>query len=91
MPKYVIERTVPGVGAMTAADLCALSRKSNEVLDEMAAPVQWLHSYAAEDRLYCVYRAQNAELIREHARRGGFPCDSIRRVSAVIDATTGEG
>jgi hypothetical protein len=90
MPKYVIERTVPGVGAMDAEQLAELSAKSNAVWGSFESGIQWVHSYVAEDRLFCVYNAESPELIREHARRGGFPCDSIRQVSAIIDSVTGE-
>ena len=90
MPKYVIEREVPGVGSMTADQLHDLSSASNTVLAGMPGNIQWVHSYAAEDRLYCVYNAENQELIREHARRGGFPCNHVRQVGAIIDPVTGE-
>lgn len=91
MPKYVIEREVPGIGGMSSDELHGLSAKSNAVLAGIDGDIQWVHSYAAEDRLFCVYNAENKELIREHARRGGFPCDNIREVSAIIDPVTGEG
>ncbi|HEX5495884.1 MAG TPA: DUF4242 domain-containing protein [Mycobacteriales bacterium] len=91
MPKYVIERDVPGVGGMSAEQLCGLSAASNKVLSGMGHGIQWVHSYATTDRLFCVYNAENEDLIREHARRGGFPCDLIHRVGAIIDPVTGEG
>lgn len=91
MPKYVIERTVPGAERMSSEDLHKISAQSNAVLREMGPGIQWAHSYVAENRLFCVYNADNEELIREHARRGGFPCDTVRPVSAVIDPVTGEG
>jgi hypothetical protein len=90
MPKYVIERTLPGAGALTAGDLQAIAQKSNEVLDAMAGRAQWIHSYVTGDKLYCVYIADDAETIAEHARAGGFPCDSAQRVHTVIDPTTAE-
>ncbi|HET6562558.1 MAG TPA: DUF4242 domain-containing protein [Marmoricola sp.] len=90
MPKYVIERAVPGVGRMSTDELHGLSAASNKVLQSLEGDIQWVHSYAAEDRLFCVYNAESQELIREHARRGGFPCDHIRQVSAIIDPVTGE-
>lgn len=90
MPKYLIERTVPGSGKLTAEQLQDLAARSNGVLAGMDADIQWVHSYVAEDRLFCVYNAESAEPIREHARRGGFPCDNIRQVSAIIDPVTGE-
>lgn len=90
MPKYVIERMVPGAGEMTTDELHGIAAKSNGVLDCMDGDIQWVHSYVAEDRLFCVYNADNKELIREHAQRGGFPCDHIRKVSAIIDPVTAE-
>lgn len=90
MPKYLIERTVPEAGRLSSDQLQGIAAKSNAVLADMDADVQWVNTYVADDRLFCVYIAENEELIREHARRGGFPCDSIRRVGAVIDPVTGE-
>ena len=90
MPKFVIEREIPGAGMLTAADLKAISKKSCGVLREMGPAVQWLHSYVAENKIYCVYHADDAELVREHARRGGFPANVVTRVSAVIDLATAE-
>jgi Protein of unknown function (DUF4242) len=90
MPKYVIERTVPGLGRMTADELSGLSAASNDVLASMDGDIQWVQSYATEDRLFCVYNADGPERIREHARRGGFPCDRISQVGAIIDPVTGE-
>jgi hypothetical protein len=91
MPKYVIERELPGAGDLTAADLQAVSAKSNEVLSTMPDRAQWLHSYVTDDKLFCVYIAEDPEAIREHAAKGGFPVDAIRRVHTVIDPTTGTG
>lgn len=90
MPKYVIERTLPGAGSLTAADLQGISAKSVGVLDEMGTDVQWVHSYVVADKIYCVYNAKDSELVREHARRGGFPADSVSEVAAMIDPTTAE-
>lgn len=93
MPRYLIERTIPGLGQMTGEDLHAISEKSNHVLTDMqrhGTPIQWDHSYVTENVLHCVYVAPNAEAIREHARCGGFPADNILRVSGMIDPTTGE-
>jgi hypothetical protein len=90
MPKFVIERSVPGIGGSTAEDLHAVSQKSRAVLAEMGPQVQWLHSYVTPDKLYCVYVADDAGLVREHARRGGFPADSVEPVSVIIDVTTAE-
>jgi hypothetical protein len=89
MPKYVIERTLPGAGTLTADELEAIAQKSNEVLDSMAGRAQWIQSYVAEDKLYCVYIADDKDAIREHAQAGGFPCDTAFLVSTIIDPTTG--
>lgn len=90
MPKFVIERTVPDANQLTPEQLSDLSAQSNRVLYAMAPGIEWVHSYVTDDRLFCVYDADSPELIREHARRGGFPCDVIRPVSAIIDPVTGE-
>lgn len=91
MPKFVIERGIPGLGGSTAEELRAVSQKSVAVLDELSPKVQWLQSYVTGDKMYCVYIADDAELVREHARRGGFPADSVATVATVIDPTTAEG
>jgi len=91
MPKYVIEREIPGLGDASAEDLRAVAQKSNAVLAELAPQVQWVQSYATQDKMYCIYVADDAESVREHARRGGFPADSVAAVAAVVDPTTGEG
>lgn len=90
MPKYVIERELAGAGRLTSDELCAVSQKSNDVLATMAPRAQWLQSYVADDKLFCIYVADDPEAIREHATAGGFPVTAIHRVSAVIDPTTGE-
>jgi len=90
MPKFVIEREIPGAGQMTRADLQAVSQKSCDVLQEMGPQVQWVQSYVTGDKIYCIYNAESEAQIREHARRGGFPANSISRVTAVIDPTTAE-
>jgi hypothetical protein len=90
MPKFVIERAIPGVGATKAAELQAISQKSCSVLQELGPDVQWVHSYVTGDKIYCIYNAANEELVREHARRGGFPADSVSRVMSIIDPTTAE-
>lgn len=90
MPKYLIERTVPGAGGMDAAHLAGLAAKSNAVLSDLGPDVQWMHSYVGADSITCVYIAANEELVREHARCGGFPIDSVRRIETVIDPTTAE-
>src|SRR3954465_6696565 len=90
MPKYVIERPLPGAGDLGADDLQAIAQKSNEVLDGMAGRAQWLQSYVTGDKIYCVYIADDEAAIREHATAGGFPADSVNLVTTVIDPTTGE-
>ncbi|MBV6503850.1 MAG: hypothetical protein AKCLJLPJ_01944 [Fimbriimonadales bacterium] len=90
MPKYVIERTIPGAGKLSPAELTSISQKSCSVLNEMGPKVQWLHSYVTDDKIYCVYIAENEDLVREHAKRGGFPTDAVSAVRTVIDPTTAE-
>ncbi len=90
MPKYVIERDLPGAGNLSPQKLQDISQKSRAVLEQLGPQIQWIESYVTADRLYCVYIAPNEELIREHARRGGFPAGSISEVRAVIDPTTAE-
>ncbi|MGC2210270.1 MAG: DUF4242 domain-containing protein [Candidatus Korobacteraceae bacterium] len=88
MHKYVIEREIPGAGKLTSADLQSISQKSCGVLKEMGPQVQWVESYVTDDKIYCVYIAANEELVREHAKRGGFPANRISQVRTVIDPTT---
>jgi hypothetical protein len=90
MPKYVIERRIPNAGDLSAADLQAIAQKSNGVLHEMGPQIQWVQSYVTDDTIYCVYNAPNAEMVREHARRGGFPADKVTEVHSIIDPTTAE-
>jgi hypothetical protein len=90
MPKYLIERTVPGAGQMDAAALRAIAAESNAVLRELGPDIQWVNTYVSDDRLTCVYYAHDEEIIREHGRLGGFPVDSILLVEATIDPTTAE-
>ena len=90
MPKYVIERDLPGAGQLTADQLTGISQKSVEVLSTMAPRAQWLHSYVTDDKLFCVYIADGPETIREHGTKGGFPVTSVARVSTMIDPTTAE-
>ena len=90
MPKYMIERELPGLGLMSPDELAATAAHSNQVLAEMAPTVLWQHSYVTDDKLYCVYIAPDAEAVREHARRGGFPADAVNEVGTIIDPTTGE-
>lgn len=90
MPKYVIERTLPGAGGMSTDDWQAIARTSNETIDSLAGRAQWLHSFVTDDKLYCVYLADSPETVAEHAGIGGFPCDSIHQVRRVIDPATAE-
>jgi hypothetical protein len=90
MPKYVIERPLPGAGSLSADELNAISKKSNEVLAGMGSRAKWQQSYVTDDKIYCVYVADNVEAVREHAKAGGFPCETVSAVSAVIDPSTGE-
>ena len=90
MPQYVIERNMPGVGRLGPADLKGASQTSCNVIRDLGSEIQWVHSYVTDDKIYCVYRAPNEELIREHAERGGFPANSICEVRTVIDPTTAE-
>ena len=89
MPKYVIERDLPGAGNLSGDELLGISQKSNTVLEEMGGDVQWLHSYVTSDKIFCVYIAPDADRVREHATRGGFPANVVLEVSTVIDPTTG--
>jgi hypothetical protein len=90
MPKYVIERELPGAGKLSPQELRAISQKSCGVLSEMGPQVQWLHSYVTPDKIYCVYIAPDAEAVREHARRGGFPANRVEEVRTMIDPTMAE-
>ncbi|MBF9140450.1 DUF4242 domain-containing protein [Hymenobacter properus] len=90
MPQYVIEREIPGAGNLTPEQLKAISQTSCGVLNEMGPQIQWNHSYVTNDKIYCVYDAPNEEMIREHAKRGGFPANSVSRVSSVISPATAE-
>ena len=91
MPKFLIERQLPGAGALPAADLQSISKASNGVLTDMGPSIQWVQSYLTPDALYCVYIAPNEEAIREHGRRGRFPVTRITRIKGIIDPTTAEG
>ena len=90
MPKYVIEREIPGAGQLSSAELRAISQKSCEVLQALGPDIQWVQSYVTGDKIYCVYIAPDVDLVREHARCGGFPANSISEVRAMIDPTTAE-
>lgn len=90
MPKYVIERELPGAGKLSTDELNAISQKSNQVLASLGHDINWLTSYVTDDKIYCVYTAPDPDIILEHARCGGFPADRISMVSAVIDPSTGD-
>jgi hypothetical protein len=90
MPKFVIEREIPGAGKLSAQDLQAISQKSCGVLSGMGPQIQWLQSYVTDDKIYCVYVAPNEEAVREHARQGGFPANRVSRIRAVIDPSTAD-
>jgi len=90
MPKYVIERDMPGVGKLSGKELQAASQKSCSVLNKLGPQIQWVQSYVTGDKIYCVYIAPNEEMIREHARQGGFPANRISEVKSVIDPTTAD-
>jgi hypothetical protein len=90
MPKYVIERELPGAGKLSPQELQGISQKSCSVLGKLGPQIQWLQSFVTGDKIYCVYIAPNEEMVREHARQGGFPANRISEVNAVIDPTTAE-
>ena len=90
MPKYVIERDIPSIGDATPEQVIAISQKSCSVLNNLGPRIQWLHSYVTQDKIYCVYIAPNEEMVREHARQGGFPANRISEVKLVIDPTSAE-
>ena len=90
MPQYVIERDMPGVGSLGAADLKGASQTSCSVLRDLGPEIQWVHSYVTDDKIYCIYRAPNEDIIREHAQKGGFPANKISLVRNVIDPPTAE-
>src|SRR5258707_13141302 len=90
MPKYVIERNIPVAGELSAAELSAIAQKSCGVLQRLGPSIQWLESHVTDDKIYCVYIAPNAEMVREHARAGGFPADRVSEVKTTIDPTTAE-
>jgi len=90
MPKYVIERELPGAGQLTPQQLQAISQKSCGVLRTLGPEIQWVHSYVTQDKIYCIYNAPSEKLIREHANQGGFPANRISEVKSIIDPTTSE-
>jgi hypothetical protein len=90
MPKYVIEREIPGAGTLSPDQLQAISQKSCNVLQNLGPQIQWVQSYVTGDKIYCVYIAPNEEMIREHAQQGGFPANRVSEIMTVIDPTTAE-
>lgn len=90
MPKFVIEREIPGAGQLSPDTLKAISQKSCGVLNQMGPQIQWVHSYVTDNKIYCIYNAPDEAAVRQHAEMGGFPANSIARVHTIIDPTTGE-
>ena len=90
MPKYVIEREIPGAGKLNQEQLKSVSQTSCKVLQNLGPEINWVHSYVTEDKIYCVYIAPNKEMVLEHAKQGGFPANSVSEVSTIIDPTTSE-
>ena len=90
MPKYVIEREIPGAGKLSTAELKAISQKSCGVLAQLGPQIQWVESYVTADKIYCVYNAPNEAMVREHAAKGGFPANRVSEVKTMIDPTTAE-
>ena len=90
MPKFVIEREIPGAGKLSPAELKGISQQSCSVLRSLGPQIQWVQSYVTSDKIYCVYNAPDEEMVRRHAKEGGFPANSVARVAAIIDPTTAE-
>jgi len=90
MPKYLIEREIPGAGKLSANELQAISQKSCEVLNKMGPQIQWVQSYVTGDKIYCVYIAPNEQMVREHAKQGNFPANRVSQITTIIDPTTSE-
>ncbi len=90
MPKYVIEREIPGAGDLSAEELQGISQTSCDVLTEMGPQIQWVQSQVTDDKIYCTYIAPNEDMVRQHAEQGGFPANKISQVHAIIDPTTAE-
>ena len=90
MPRYVIEREIPGAGKLSPQELQAIAQKSCSVLDQLGPKIQWVQSFVTGDKIYCVYIAPSEAMVREHARQGGFPANSVAEVKAIIDPTTAE-
>jgi cell division inhibitor SulA len=90
MPKFLIEREIPGAGSLSQPELQSISQTSCSVLQKIGPQIQWLQSYVTGDKIYCVYIAPNEEMVREHARQGGFPANRISEIKSIIDPTTAE-
>ena len=90
MPQFVIEREMPGVGGLGADELKSASQTSCSVLRDLGPDIQWVHSYVTDNKIYCIYRAPNEQIIRDHAERGGFPCNKVSQVRTIISPTTAE-
>jgi hypothetical protein len=90
VPQYLIERNIPGAGKLSASELQAISQKSCSVLSTLGPQIQWVHSYVTGDQIVCIYRAPNEQMIRDHAKQGGFPADKISEIKTTIDPTTAE-
>jgi cell division inhibitor SulA len=90
MPKFVIERELPGAGALTPEQLHGVAEKSCSVLQNLGPRIQWVHSYVTDNKIYCIYIAPNEEMVREHARQGGFPATKVSQIRSIIDPTTSE-
>ncbi len=90
MPKYLIERELPGAGQLSQEQLRGISQKSCSVLNKLGPQIQWIQSYVTGDKIYCVYRAPNEEMVLEHAKQGGFPANKVSEITSVIDPTTAE-
>ena len=90
MPQFVIEREMPGAGGLSPEDLKMASQTSCSVIKELGPDIQWVHSYVTDNKIYCIYRAPDEQMIRDHAQRGGLPCNKVSRVRSTIDPTTAE-
>ncbi len=90
MPKFVIEREIPGAGQLNSEQLKAISQTSCGVLNNLGTQIQWVYSYVTDDKIYCIYNAPNKEMVLEHAKQGGFPANAVSKVSVIIDPTTAE-
>ena len=90
MPKYLVERVIPGAGKMSSEEIKAISVRSCSVLNQLGPQIQWVHSYVTDNKIYCIYIAPNEEMLREHARLGGFPANQIASVKSIIDPMTAE-